>query len=134
MLRVATPPDTIAGVVFTFMVPGREEWVLRSVIAHADRQVGGVPNRAYLLEITDGTTDLAAVGAPDLGTEPGTCSITWGPLSPAATASGPGGVVVAPLPGFRLLPGYLIVGTIQNPAGGDQWASAAVWLDFDYTA
>lgn len=133
-LEVVTAPNLFTPTSFTFVVPGRQRWTLRSVRADVARAVGGAPARAYLLTVTDGTSLVAQQGADDAGTEPGTTSITWCNCPAATVTAGPDGVVVAPVPNLVLDAGYQIVGTILNPAAGDQWNDAVVWLDYVYAA
>ncbi len=129
-LEVVTQPDTLTAVTFTFVVPGHQQWTLRSVRADVSRAVGGAPMRAYTLTVTDGTSIVAQSGAADAGTEPGVCSITWCDCPASAVATGTDGVVVAPLPNLVIPAGYVITGTIVNPAGADTWSDANVWLDY----
>lgn len=129
-LKVNTAPDTLTAVTFTFVVPGNEVWRLRSVRADATRFAGGAPDRAYSLTITDGTSVVLAVGAGDAGDEPGVCSITWTDADPSVTTAGADGVSVAPVAPLALTRGYVIIGTILNPAAGDTWADAVAWYDY----
>ncbi len=129
-LEVVTQPDTITAVTFTFVVPGHQQWTLRSVRADVSRDVGGAPMRAYTLTVTDGTSVVAQAGAQDAGTEPGTTSITWCDCPAGAVSAGSDGVVVAPLPNLVIPAGYVITGTIVNPFGADAWLDANVWLDY----
>lgn len=122
-----------AAITFQFVVPGDKVWTIRSVIAFATRAAGGTPDRAYLLEVATSTGTVSAVGAPDAGTDPGTCTITWANCPAAAVDSGNLGVVIAPFNPPILQPGYTITGTILNPAAGDTWAAATVWYDFALT-
>lgn len=129
-LKVVDVPTISTPFAFTFAVPGNERWTLRSVRADVARVVGGAPNRAYSLTVSDGTNIVAQAGADDAGAEPGTTSVTWCDCPSAKVAAGNDGVVVAPLPNLAIEPGYLIVGTILNPAGADAWLDAIVWLDY----
>ena len=129
-LEVVTQPDSLTATVVTFRVPGHQRWTMRSVRADVHRGVGGTPNRAYQLTITDGTSIVAAAGAQDAGTEPGTTSITWCDVSPGAVAAGSDGVVVAPLPKLGVIGGYVLTLTILNPAGADTWLDALCWVDY----
>jgi hypothetical protein len=133
-LEVVTQPQTFTPTTFSFVVPGRQRWTLRSVRADVDRAVGGAPNRAYMLTVTDGTSIVAQAGADDAGTEPGTASITWCNCPAGSVAAGSDGVVVAPVPNLVLAAGYVIAGEILNPAGADAWLDAVVWLDYVYVA
>lgn len=119
---------------FSFVVPGAQRWTVLTVVGTVTRAAGGTPNRAYQLTVTDGTTTVAAVGADDAGTDPGTCTVTWANTPGGTTASGAVGVSAAPLPNLRLSPGYVITGTILSPVAGDTWASAVVWYDFAWTS
>lgn len=135
MLLTITAADvTVPATTFTIRVPGDQRWTLRSVLAVASRDVGGLPNRSYSLAIVTPLGTVALIGAADLGAEPGVETITWTQAQAAAVASGATSVAVAPLPPFVLEPGYRLVGTIVNPVGVDQWASALAWYDFAYTA
>lgn len=134
LLSVVRADPASLGVTFTFIVPGHQIWLPRTFTALASRAVGGIPNRAYTLTITDGTSTVAQVGAHDAGTEPGTCQVTWGNTAANAIGAGTLGVSVAPLGPFTLKPGYVIIGTIVNPAGADTWLSASCWTDFAYSA
>jgi len=118
---------------FTFLVPGHQVWYPRSVIAVASRASGGLPNRAYTLTFATSTGPVAAVGAQDNGTEPGTCVVTWCPCPAASVEAGSEGVSVAPIPSLQLNPGYTIVGAIVESAAGDTWLSATCWYDFAYS-
>jgi len=129
-LKVATAPNVLAGTTFTYMVPGHQRWVLRSVFAVADRGAGGTPNRSYTLTITDGTNPVAIVGADDAGTDPGTCSVTWADCPSSAVGAGSVGTSVGSLGPITLDPGYTITGTFANPVAGDAWESAVVWFDY----
>lgn len=126
---IITPPATS----FTIVVPGDQRWVLRSVYAKVTRAAGGVPNRSYTLIVSDGLTTVAAVGADDNGTEPGTCELTWSNLPGATVASGGAGVSVAPLPPFVLNPGYQLFGSIVGAAAGDTFTVARCWHDYVLT-
>lgn len=132
-LFVNTNADLAGITTFQFVVPGRELWQLRSVFAEVTRAVGGTPDRSYALTVTDGTSPVARVGAPDAGDEPGLTSITWTDAAPSTTAAGGDGVVVAPLVRLDIDGGYVITGTIINPAPGDAFTLAVAWYDFDYT-
>lgn len=129
-LKVVTVPTSFSATTFVFQVPGNERWTLRSVRADVNRAVGGAPNRAYSLSVTDGTSTVAQAGADDAGAEPGVTSITWCDCPAGTVAAGSDGVVVAPLPNLTVAPGYQIVGTIIGAVAGDQWADALVWLDY----
>lgn len=129
-LEVFSTPTAITATVVTFVVPGHQLWVVRSIHADVHRGAGGAPNRSYLLKITDGTTTVLQVGAGDAGTEPGTCSITFADTPASSVAAGSVGTVVAPLGVLKLFPGYVVTLTILNPAGADAWLDAAVWADW----
>lgn len=133
LLSVQEADPFLLPTVFRFTVPGHQRWSLRSIRANANRDVGGAPNRVYVLTITDGLTIVAQVGAPDAGTEPGTCVITWANTPGAAVAVGGAGFVIAPLPPVTLNPGYEIIGAINNGALADTWDEAVAWFDFAYT-
>lgn len=134
MLEVAIAEITGTTTEFSFIVPGDQRWVIRTVFAVALTAVGGAPNRAYLLSVTDGTTLVAQAGAGDAGAEPATCSVTWANSAAGQVSAGNVGTSVAPFANFLVNPGYEIVGTIVNPAAGDTWSVAACWYDFTYTA
>jgi hypothetical protein len=125
-----TPPVTS----FTIVVPGDQQWTLRSVYAKATRAVGGLPNRAYTLIISDGLNTVAAVGADDGGTEPGTVELTWSNMPGGISTAGAQAVSVAPLPPFILNPGYSIVGAIIGAAAGDTFTVAQCWHDYILTS
>lgn len=129
-LKVVTAPDLLSATSFTFVVVAGEIWSLRSVVANAARGVGGVPNRAYRLDITDGTSVVSAFGAQDAGAEPGACEITWADCPSGVGATGNQGIVSAPMRADRCPTGYQIIGTIVGAVAGDQWLDALVWLDF----
>jgi len=86
LLTTVTGDIGIISTFFGFTVPGQQIWSPRSFIAVAQRGVGGTPDRAYTLTITDGTNTVAQVGAADNGTEPGLCTVTWC-ATPAATVA-----------------------------------------------
>jgi hypothetical protein len=130
---VASQPDVLTPFTFTYVVPGHQNWTLRSVRAQAVRVPGGIPNRGYLLTITNGTDIVAQAGAVDAGTEPGTCDVTWCGAAGSATTLGAIGIVVAALPNLVVPAGYDITGTIVNPAVGDGWVGPTVWLDYTPT-
>lgn len=130
-LKVNTQPDSLLATVFTFVVPGNEVWKLRAVRADCDRAAGGAPDRAYSLQITDGTSPVLEVGAADAGTEPGTCSVTWTDADPSSTTAGADGVSVAPIAPLVLTRGYVITVTILSPAVGDTWVDAVAWYDYE---
>lgn len=123
-------PDTLDPYTFTFVVPGRQRWSLRSVRADVARDVGGAPDRSYQLQITNGTSVVVASPADDAGDEPGTASITWVNANPSNVAAGNDGVIVAPLAPTKLTGGYVIVGTILNPTAADAWIRAVAWYDY----
>jgi len=133
LLQVVRAEPASLGITFVFVVPGHQVWLPRTFTALANRAAGGIPNRAYTLTITDGTSVVARVGAADAGTEPGTCQVTWGNTAANAIGAGGVGTSVAPLGPFTLKPGYVITGTIENPAVGDAWVSASCWTDFVYS-
>jgi hypothetical protein len=126
--KLAAPVTT-----FTFTVPGDQQWTIRSVCAVATRAAGGIPNRAYTLVVTNGTVTVAAVGADDAGTEPGSCTVTWANTPGGTTASAATGISIAPLGPLVLPPGYKLTGTIVGAVAGDTWASAVAWYDYTYT-
>lgn len=132
-LEVVTQPDFISATSFRFVVPGHQQWRLRTVHVTVARAIGGAPNRDYVLTITDGTSTVWQGGANDAGTEPGTCTVTWCQAPASATAAGATGIVVAPMPALALEAGYTIVGVIENPAVGDTFGAPVVWCDFAYT-
>jgi len=132
MLTVELAEVDTLSTAFTFVVPGHQLWAIQSIRATALRGTGGMPNRSYLLTVTDGTNPVSVLGAVDIGDEPGECTITWTASQASAVNSGPVGVVVAPLGTLNLEPGYIITGTIVNPVAGDSWDSAACWYDFEY--
>lgn len=129
-LQVNFTPDTIDPFTFTFVVPGHQLWRLRSVRADVARDIGGMPDRSYRLEVTNGTSVVVASPAGDAGDEPGTTSITWTNANPSAVGAGSDGVVVAPLAPLSLPPGYVIVGTILTAELGDMWLRAVAWYDY----
>lgn len=129
-LDVETQPDVLSATSFTFVVPQGRIWSLRSVFAECVRGVGGVPNRAYTLTITDGTSVVSAFAAADAGTEPGTCEITWCGAPAGSGATGGDGIVSAPMRVDKCPTGYTITGEIVGAVAGDQWVSATVWLDY----
>lgn len=114
---------------FTFTVPGQRIWRVLSIVATLSRAVGGTPNRALQLAITNGTATLALLPADDAGTEPGTLTVTWTNGIPASVASGATGVSLGPLPDMSLPPGYKLIGTVLNGVATDQWTAATVWVD-----
>lgn len=127
---VITAPDDLTALTFTFVVPQGRIWSLRSVVANAVRGAGGTPGRAYTLEISDGTNIVAAFGAADAGTDPGSCEITWCQAPAGADGTGDAGIVSAPMRADRLPTGYRIVGTITGAVAGDEWANALCWVDY----
>lgn len=131
-LKVKAIPDSLSTTSFTFVVPGKERWRLRSVVGTVSTAVGGQPNRAYTLAITDGTTTVAQTGAADGGTEPASGTITWADCTNALSAAGTKFSSVAPIPRLDLIAGYHIVGTIINPHAGDAWGTAIVWYEYTY--
>lgn len=134
-MLLAVQPATIGIIssLFGFEVPGHQIWTPRSFYAVAQRDVGGAPDRSYLLTISDGTNTVVSVGADDAGDEPGTCSITWAHTPATSVASGAVGVSVAPLGPIVLPSGYQVLGSIVNGAPGDGWLSATAWYDYVYT-
>lgn len=131
-LLLTVKAASVVGTVTTWSltVPGNQLWYPRSFVAVASTTVGGSPNRAYTLGITDGSNLVAKVGAADAGTEPATVTVTWANVPSAASTSGNIGTTVAPLPALILKPGYVITGTIINSHAGDTWASALCWYDY----
>lgn len=135
MLLTTALADIVTNPVsFTIKVPGDQRWTLRSVIAQAARGVGGAPNRSYSLAIVTPLGTVALIGADDAGTEPGSETVTWTQAQSNLVSAGGVAVAVAPLPPFILEPGYLLVGTIVQPAGTDQWTGALAWFTYEYTA
>lgn len=132
-LKVVTQPDSDDGTTFTFVVPATEIWSLRSVVAFVNRAVGGLPNRAYRLTITDGTNVVSAFGAQDAGSEPGFCTITWCNAPAGVDDTGDEGIVSAPMVAKSCPTGYTISGAITGGAPGDSWATALVWCDYTIT-
>lgn len=126
-MYVAAP--VAANTPFTFTVPGQRTWRILSVVAVLSRAVGGLPNRAVNLTITDGTNTVMASPASDAGTEPGTLTVTWANAQPAAVSSAGTGVSLGPLPTITVWPGYILTGRVTNGAAADQWTSAAAWVD-----
>lgn len=97
------------------------------------RDVGGAPDRAYVLTVTNGSDTVASSPADDSGDEPGTCTVTWANAPGAKVTAGSSGYVIAPLSLPALDSGYVVSGTIINPAAGDSWDFATAWYDFTYT-
>lgn len=118
---------------FSFLVPGNRVWHLLSVYAVCDRAAGGAPDRAFLLTVSYQVATVAQVGAADAGGEPGQCSVTWADTASSSVGSGGVGIAVAPVPKLKLPPGYIITGSIVNPAAGDRWTSAVCWYDYTET-
>lgn len=115
---------------FTFTVPGNERWTVKSVCATFGRAPGGVPNRGYLLNIQASGFTLASVGAPDVGTEPGTDIVTWSDAPASAASFGGQGFVAAPFAAVLLDPGYVLLGNIVNPVVGDTVDIATAWVEY----
>ena len=130
MLKVVTTPTTITPTTFTVAVPGLEVWSTRTVCVTVQRAVGGAPNRAYLLSVFNNVDIVAQAGADDGGTEPGSARITWCGAPKSVTVDGSLATIVAPFPSTRLDGGYVLEGTILNPAPGDAWSTVAVWTDY----
>jgi hypothetical protein len=126
---VVTAPAVGANVPFTFTVPGQQTWTILAVSATLSRAVGGTPNRALQLAITDGTTTVYVSPAADAGTEPGTLTVTWANATPSAVSSGATGISLGPLGPVVCAPGYVITGTVLNGVVTDQWTRAAIWVD-----
>ncbi|HET9247701.1 MAG TPA: hypothetical protein VFO15_17995 [Xanthobacteraceae bacterium] len=132
-LTVVRASAVAANVPFTVTVPAQQQWRVFSVCAVVSRAAGGIPNRAYQLALSDGTTTFVTSPAADAGTEPGTCTVTWCNGSPASVASGATGVSLGPLTPVVLNPGYKLIGTVLNGTVTDQWTSAVVWVEYtDY--
>lgn len=134
-MLLAVQPATIGiiSTIFGFQVPGHQIWKPRSFRATATRGAGGAPDRSYLLTITDGTNVVAAIGADDAGTEPGSIDVTWALMPAAVSSAGAFAVSVAPLAPFSLRPGYQITGTILGAVSGDAWTDVVAWYDYSYT-
>lgn len=132
LLTVATVPDTLTATTFAFVIPGGERWDIRSVFAQAVKDTGGAPDRSFELTVTNGTDTVSAVGATDIGTEPGTIDVTWTNAPAQASAGGAHGVVLAPFNPPGLFPGYVVTGSIVQPAGADSWTNVVVWYDLTY--
>lgn len=130
MLKTVVVGTVPPGAPFAFTVPGHETWTVLSVVASAHRAVGGIPNRSYLLTVDDGTNPVALAPAADQGAEPGVGTITWANAPFGILASGAVLTVLAPLPALYLPAGYRLTGTIEQPAGADQWLAALVWVDY----
>lgn len=133
LLTVDAAPDTLTATEFRFVVPGAQQWALRSVVATVTTDTGGQPARGYLLQITDGTNLVAQVGNTDNGTEPAAGTLTWANAPSASSNAGNAFTSIAPIPGLVLNPGYTIIGTIVNPVGIDAWLTALVWYEFVFT-
>lgn len=127
--KVYVASAVAANTPFTLTVPGQRTWRVLSVVAVLSRAVGGTPNRALRLTITDGTNTVMSSPALDAGTEPGTLTVTWANATPTAVASAGTGVSLGPLPTITVLPGYVFSGSVTNGAVADQWTSAVVWVD-----
>lgn len=132
LLQVDTTPDTASAVSVTWVVPGNQQWTLRSVYCTVTTVDDGAFLRLYTLVITDGTSVVAQVPISDGGTV-GTGSITWAP-APASVDQILGQfVALAPLPKVQLNPGYHVNVQIVNASAGDTLATPAVWYDFTNT-
>lgn len=129
MLQTYKAAAVAANTPFTFTVPGQRIWRVLSVIATLTRAVGGTPNRALQLAISNGTVAILASPADDAGTEPGTLTVSWTNAQPNAVSSGGTGVSLGPLPVVVCQPGYVLTGTVLNAATGDQWTAAYAWVD-----
>jgi hypothetical protein len=123
---VLTPPAQT----FQVAVPGNERWTVNSVCAQVHRAVGGLPNRGYTLLVMAAGIVLGAVGAPDLGTEPGSAIVTWADAPSVAVTFVNDTFVVAPFASIPLDPGYQLFGQIVNPAGADAFTAVNVWVDY----
>lgn len=128
-LQTYTAAAVAANTPFTFTVPGQRIWRILSVVATLSRAVGGTPNRALQLAVSNGTQTILTSPADDAGTEPGTLTVTWANAQPAAVASGSTGVTLGPLPVLTIYPGYVLTGTVLNAQVGDQWTAARIWVD-----
>lgn len=133
LLTTAVPASAVSGSTFTFTVPGQQLWTVRTVVATVSRAAGGSPTRTYTLTVTNGTTTVAVVPADDLGTEPGTETITWANAPATDVTSGASSYVVAPMRLPQLFPGYKLTGTIVNGVVSDSWLTAVVWYEYGYT-
>lgn len=133
LLTVDPAPDSQTATSFTFVVPGDQLWIVRSVVATVSTDTGGQPTRGYMLQVTDGTNVVAQSGNTDGGTEPATGTLTWANAPGAESSAGAVFSAIAPFPNLTLKPGYNIIGTIVNSVGADAWISALVWYDFSYT-
>lgn len=132
-LEVVASPDVAPNIgLVSFVVPGHQLWRPRAFHAVAHKEVGGAPDRSYVLNITDGTNTVASIGAADAGDEPGTCEVTWAPTPSAASSAGSRGIAVAPLTDFVLPAGYRVDLLMVNTVAGDQWVSAVAWVDYSY--
>lgn len=132
-LKVVRAAAVAANTPFVVTVPAQEIWRLQSVVGTLSRAVGGTPNRAVRLTITDGTSLVLASPAADAGTEPGTLTVTWANSTPTTSSSGATGTSLGPLPPLTCLPGYILTGTVLNGVAADQWTAAAVWVDYQPT-
>lgn len=131
-LQTQQAPPVAALAPFTIVVPGHQTWRLLSVIATFNRDTAATPTRAFTLTITDGITNLLSVGATDPLAVAGTETVSWCNCAGSSVVFGTVAVVSATVPNVQLLPGYQLVGTIQNATATDQWTRALAW--FDYTA
>jgi hypothetical protein len=130
LLQVNAQPNTLTGTTFSFVVPGHQLWMVRSVVAVASTHVGGQPNRGYTLTIARGTTTVAKAGADDAGTEPATVTVTWADMPASSVGAGNVGTSVGAVTFPTIEPGYVLTGTILNSVAGDAWTSATCWFEF----
>lgn len=128
-LQTYTAAAVGANVPFTITVPGQRIWRILAVSATLSRAVGGTPNRALQLAVTNGTVTILTSPAADAGTEPGTLTATWTNAQPTVASSGSTGVTLGPLPVVSVYPGYVLTGTVLNAATGDAWTAAYFWVD-----
>jgi hypothetical protein len=130
LLQVNAKPNTLSGTGFTFVVPGHQLWTVRTVVAVASTHVGGAPNRAFQLVVTRPPNTVIAAAADDAGTEPATVTVTWANVPASSIGAGNIGISVGAVAIPTLEPGYVITGTILNPAASDAWTAATAWYTF----
>lgn len=132
MLKVYPSPAVAAGQPFTFVVPGQYRWTIISIYGELTRAAGGTGTRQPTLTITDGTHTVSAAGFLDTGTDPGLLSVTWTNINTTVETTDATGFALVPFPQLTLPAGYTLTGTSVNDPGGDQWTTAAAWVDETY--
>lgn len=87
------------------------------------------PSRTVVLDVTNGTSIVAAIPATNPATTQPSFTYSWQVLGPGAAQSVDGTTISVPIPAVTLPPGYVVSSSTLDLAGTDQWSNITLWYD-----